>query len=68
MSNPLSAEADSMRDKGTLEDRHKGTEGQRHRAEGFFCFVPLHLCHFAPFFLCVYVPLQLCACIVFPRF
>jgi len=54
-----------LRDKGTDEERHKGTEGQRYRAEGFFCFVPLHLCHFASFFLRTYVPLQLCACISF---
>jgi hypothetical protein len=62
--NLLSAQADSLRDKGTDEDRHKGTEEQRDRADGFFCFVPLHLCHFVPFFLCAYVPLPLCACIV----
>jgi len=43
-SKPLSAEADRLRDKGTYQDRHKGTEGQRDRAEGFFFFVPLHLC------------------------
>ncbi len=35
-----------MRDKGTDDDWHKGTEGQRDRAEGFFCFVPLCLCNF----------------------
>jgi hypothetical protein len=40
----LSAYADSLRD--------KGAEGQRDRADGFFYFVPLHLCHFVPFFLC----------------
>jgi hypothetical protein len=48
-----------LRAKGTDEDRHKGTEEQRDRADGFFCFVPLHLCHFVLFFLCAYVPLQL---------
>jgi len=37
--------------------KNQGTEAQRHRADGFFCFVPLHLCHFVPFF---FVPLSLC--------
>jgi hypothetical protein len=50
-----------MRDKGMDEDRHKGTEAQRDRADWFFllcAFAPLSLC---PFFLCAYVPLHLCA-------
>ena len=43
------------------EDKHKGTEAQRDKAEGFLCSVPLHLCHFVPFFfvpmcLCIFVP------------
>jgi hypothetical protein len=54
----VSAEIDRLRDKGTDEDRHKeGTEGQRARAEGLLCFVPLNLCHFAPFF-CAWVMAQ----------
>ncbi len=47
-SGPVLGEADSLNDNRTNEDRHKGTEGQRDRAEGFFCLVPLRLCNFVP--------------------
>jgi hypothetical protein len=40
----LPAKADSLKHKGADEESHKGTQAQRDKGEGPFCFVPLCLC------------------------